>query len=301
MNCPRCQTPIPEGANACPSCGEDQTRSDQAPPPQKSRMALAAERLAWLGWLAGGISFALLFLEVFGLLVPLLLLSLASFVLSFVLGVVAFVRVLGSRGRLVGRSHAVNAMVLSGVVFALLYGVVWLFRDMEVRRSASRTASDMRSMEVALAAYRIDCGTFPLTLPQLTTPLPCIGALPEGGGPDGGGLGPLTYHPFNARAEDGTTLYDACVLLQEGPDKKADIVPARDLLSDRYLFHEDVVVRLLPKTYDATNGTYSAGDILRFSVDADKVEGRAGNAGRPGSAGAPTGTSDSSATESVRR
>lgn len=247
MNCPQCQTPIPNAADVCPFCATLRRLSDDTPPPQKCRMAETAEVLAGLGLVTCGLT-----------AIP-----------GLVLGLVAYKRIVYSEGRLNGRGHAVSAIILSVVAFAIGYWVVSIVGEVDTRRASARTTTDMYMVTAALAAYRNDWGTYPSVLPQLTTPVPYLNALPgyyiE---PDGGGLGPLTYDPFNARTEDGRTIYDGCVILNPGPDKKVDVDPARDLPPDRYFTYDEAVARLLPKTYDVSNGTYSAGDILRVSVGA---------------------------------
>ena len=156
------------------------------------------------------------------------------------------------------------------------------FAEAQTRAKVSRAKSDMRSLATAIEAYNIDSKEYPpcatgdksvnarvgsgkaaygissfraWTGPeekfmQLTTPVAFITSLPQ--------------DPF-ADAKEATYGYwgrpsAGWILFSPGPDRKYDINPEKDYDPSK----QSPQLELILRTYDATNGTTSAGDLWRI-------------------------------------
>ena len=156
------------------------------------------------------------------------------------------------------------------------------FAEAQTRAKVARAMSDMRSLATAIEAYNIDSNGYPpcatadksvnarvgsgkaaygissfraWTGPeekfmQLTTPVAYITSLPQ--------------DPF-ADAKEATYGYwgrqgAGWILFSPGPDRQYNINPEKDYDPSKQSPQPELIL----KTYDATNGTTSAGDLWRI-------------------------------------
>lgn len=118
------------------------------------------------------------------------------------------------------------------------------------RSAVSRAKNDMRSVGIALESYEVENHRYPPRLDFLTSPVAYAKSIPRDGYAKS--KSPIKYYT----ASGGWILWSA------GPDKRYDIT---DRIAGRiYESNPDnPIPALLPMTYDATNGSESAGDIWR--------------------------------------
>lgn len=151
-------------------------------------------------------------------------------------------------------------MVLLGCSFLIFAFFVWLglpSGEPPDRARRSRMLSDMRTLAVALESYRIDNPAFPPVslLHRLTTPIAYLTNLPE----DVFASEPGTLLRYQRRG-------DGWIIGSFGPDR--DDATGGDLRWDRPidLYEPESPVpgaKLIPFTYDPSNGINSEGDLWR--------------------------------------
>lgn len=257
--CPKCRTQNPETATFCSACGSPLVVPGSASPVMEYPAGPVE---------TSGKATASLVLGILGLVIcPLL------GIVAIVLGLVAKAEIRRSGGRLRGDGFALAGIIL-GIVWLVLIVPAMLaaiaipnFLEAQTRAKVARTQSDMRSLATALEAYAIDNKTYPAQLRQLTSPVAYITAIPLDvfAAKDGqaGDLRWFAYTPLPFESERTQTRYTAWVLASRGPDGVFSPDPARELSAAKDLKTEEIQRLLVPKTYDPSNGTRSAGDIFR--------------------------------------
>jgi hypothetical protein len=249
--CPKCQAEILdilETNGVCPACGATLPVAEDPNPALNSVMADLSVVLGILG-LSFGFCFA-----------P----------LAIFLGWRALVAIRRGEGRLLGKKTAIAGIVLGA--FGILIIFLLILPSYTMRGDAlakvARVQADCRELSAAAGSYRTDHGTYPGTSGELTTPAAYMTALPRDAfalRPEGSAEKPaLLYAPCNARLAGGRTVYDAYLVASVELDGVRDIAPDIDLPGSATLTVHDVQSRLLDKTYDPTNGTFSRGDLFRF-------------------------------------
>lgn len=154
----------------------------------------------------------------------------------------------------------------------------WLSRKVRTRKKVARVKADLRTIATALEAYLVDwCGGYP---PVKAGGLRILAGMPaladsKGRRPDNDvsvylerrkeTITYLRLVPFDPFAKNPGDFYhyhgriNGWILVSLGPDGNLEI----DLLND----YDDRIAqptsKLLIKSYDPTNGTFSAGDIFR--------------------------------------
>jgi hypothetical protein len=162
----------------------------------------------------------------------------------------------------------------------------WVSGKASVNRKVTRVKADMRTIATALESYLIDwCGGYPPLkaggLRMLITTPDIVGG--KGDTPDDqmdaaldepraivGYLGMIPLDPFGAKPGDLYQYYtgptnpqnQGWILFSPGPDGTIQIDPANDY--DCMIPQPSA--KLLIKSYDPTNGTFSAGDIFRLKM-----------------------------------
>lgn len=148
MNCPRCGTQNPEGAQICSSCSSVLPSSAKQPPPvvtKASGMAIA--------------SFVLAILSPFTCFI--------TAIPAIIFGIIALVKISKSGGQLKGIGFAITGMVLPVVilpVFAVLMGIL-MPALARTRQIAFRMVcgQNMSSLGRAMLIYANDHESFPTT------------------------------------------------------------------------------------------------------------------------------------------
>jgi general secretion pathway protein G len=148
------------------------------------------------------------------------------------------------------------------------------FLEAQIRSKVSRVRADIRYLRTAIETYKIDNRIYPSwclgkdsfnadekipgfrmskssqgaeNFMSLTTPVSYITEFPKD--PFSPDAGTYAYYSIN----------DSWVIFSPGPDKKYDITPEKDFIPG----DKNTDSRIISKTYDPTNGTISAGDIIR--------------------------------------
>jgi len=188
-----------------------------------------------------------------------------------------------------GRAFTLIELLIVVAIIAILAAIaVPNFLEAQMRAKVSRTKADMRSVLVAIEAYRVDNNTYPLPTygystdgqtdstfeidnpPQgvfsmtgninITTPVAYITVLPRD-----------TFSPDHSHWFGYCTVKDSIwILTSLGPNmtepaanwigwQGGDIQEVSALVDDHY--------DLFNRTYDPTNGTVSPGDIWRSNVN----------------------------------
>jgi len=111
---------------------------------------------------------------------------------------------------------------------------------------AARVNSDLRSYQNAAKTYFNDNGQYPSSASALTSPISYMSFLPKDPF-----LDTNTYRIFS----DGSRF----IAYSAGPDKTYQIDPEQDISKGEHA--------LKAKTYDATNGSISLGDIYRSEIN----------------------------------
>ena len=123
----------------------------------------------------------------------------------------------------------------------------------------AKAQSDMRSLETALVTYRQECGVYPTSLANLTTPEAYIKTIPEF--LDRTTCKPYRYFPAKEHLLIGSPYQ---------PGKRAvewDALLTTETL-ERFVTDRDYRATL---TYDSTNGSASTGNIYRIGEPSPAV------------------------------
>lgn len=195
---------------------------------------------------------------------------------AIVLGLMAQGDIRRSGGRLGGGGTALMGIIMGAISLVTLVPSFCTmlaialpnFFEAQTRAKVARTGAELRTMQFAIEVYRVDTGTYPARIDQVTTPVAYIARIPVdifvGGAERYGAPPPLGYAPCNMEVRNGRTEYHGYIVLGNGPDCEPTIDPTRDLPPGKQLKADEVRTILLPKIYDPTNGTNSAGDIVRL-------------------------------------
>jgi len=183
----------------------------------------------------------------------------------------------------------IELLIVVAIIAILAAIAVPNFLEAQIRSKVSRAKSDMRSLKVALEAYRLDNQSYPrdilgvgtwTTWNQLTTPIAYLTSIPPSpfkykeyvsAGYNDIGLPAYDYaqydHVMTYRGE--TTMRPEAIRCQAlsifyvvtcaGPDQDLDIVWS----NIDGLGRQDAAARAM--LYDPTNGTVSSGDIIMTS------------------------------------
>lgn len=125
--------------------------------------------------------------------------------------------------------------------------------ESQTRAKVARVSSDSRTLYTAIEQYNKDNGSYPPSGSQsrLTSPVAYLNSpMPDAfatAGADKGKKLPLSYY---------ITAHHL-LIWSVGPDGKSDLNPIADPHAGQNA--------ILLKSYDATNGTVSAGDIIRIN------------------------------------
>ena len=152
---------------------------------------------------------------------------------------------------------ATALLVFSVAMFGGLAAIaVPNFLEAQTRSKVARAKADLRSQNIALDAYALDNQGYPVpslgtpSIPAgLTSPVAYMTSIQD----DVFALTdqtPLQYYSPPAR--------DRWISWSVGPNKESDLDPT--------LPGWDEPDQLVEKTYDPTNGTVSAGDVIRFGT-----------------------------------
>jgi hypothetical protein len=209
---------------APPSFAEIAARLALEPAPRNSKLAVAS-------FVTGLLSLVCCLMFILG--IP-----------SLVMGVISLRMIQRQPRRLKGKGFAIAGIILGGL--STLVTCYSLFMNESQNRSKYlRTLSDMRSISRALGDYRLDEGVYPPFLePHLTTP---VSYHSSGIHWDNFSEKPLVYYQTG----------DGWILFSMGPDGFYQIHPDEDYDPE---LRDNPALTL--KTYDATNGTWSKGDIF---------------------------------------
>jgi type II secretion system protein G len=183
----------------------------------------------------------------------------------------------------------IELLIVVAIIAILALIAVPNFLEAQVRAKVSRAKSDMRSIKVALEAYRVDSQSYPrdifgvgtwTTWYQLTTPVAYMTTVPPSpfryweyirAGYNDPGLPPYDYaqydHPMTYRGQ--TQMRPEALRCQAvsifyvvtcaGPDEDIDIVWS----NIDGLGKADAAAHAM--LYDPTNGSVSSGDIIMTS------------------------------------
>lgn len=175
----------------------------------------------------------------------------------------------------------IELLIVVAIIALLAAIAVPNFLEAQVRSKVSRTESDLRSIATALEAYRVDGNFYPVTylyspLPErlvaITTPVGYVSSIPEDpffretreglGGYDPQYIyvsGNIYYGNSNLYS---STKYKATIYSLGGRGPDGDINAAGYCMAHPNAFRSQINIL---GQYDPTNGTISAGDILRLS------------------------------------
>jgi type II secretory pathway pseudopilin PulG len=163
----------------------------------------------------------------------------------------------------------IEILLIVAIVAVLAVVATPNFLEVNPRAPSSRARSDIRTMTTGIEAYMVDHKTYPGDhLPDPTNPLKGLYVLTS----------PIAYvstlpiSPFNNPKKghtyyygsgidsdhEGNTNVQSFVLVSLGPDKKLDSTKV-----EQFPWGSDFII------YDATNGTDSGGDIIRFGHHVD--------------------------------
>ena len=174
-------------------------------------------------------------------------------------------------GRAVAGFTLIELLVVVAIISILAAIALPNFLEAEIRAKVSRVKSDLRTIATGLEMYAVDNNSYPpvpvligpryRTLCPLTTPIAYLSSIPR--------------DPFNSRDpkgvadfQTGVYAYGAAprqgpcrwILGSDGPDKKMNIDPVEFVF---YPGYGRIADRLI--LYDPTNGSVSAGDVVRCS------------------------------------
>jgi hypothetical protein len=264
MHCERCGAKNPDNAAFCAECGSSLV---QTPPPLNAKLGASPKAEADPTTLAtpsleetaegptqepearyshlAGVSFLL------GLLTWIYCLFWLTGIPAVIFGVFA-IRVINRHPeRLKGNGFAIAGVVLGALSVQLIVffniisiNIEWLYQGPQNRSKCLQAEQSMQALSTALEAYRLDNGAYPPRLaPHLTTPVAHISGVP---------VDRFSKEPF-AYYQKG----EGWILISRGPDGYFEMSQAEDY--DPELRDNPALIH---KTYDATNGTRSAGDIF---------------------------------------
>jgi len=159
----------------------------------------------------------------------------------------------------VTRAFTLIELLVAVAIVAILAAIaIPNLLEAQTRSKVSRAQADLRAIHVALETYAVDCGTYPVNqsglgftgdLYGLTKPVAYITSLPA----DIFSPPALYYYAAAARFSPASAeRFGEFVLASAGPDAALQTALADSI------------------PYDATNGTVSAGDILRRHKDDGK-------------------------------
>jgi hypothetical protein len=234
--CPRCDKGISEEANFCGKCGFGLHECPPPPLPKTSVLALIA--------------------FIFGSLVASPYFIFAS-VPAFLFGIASSIKISRNRVRLGGKDFS-NIGIVFGCL-GLLVLIFWLqvYRHDRLHDRIDKARMDMRSVAVALEAYRIDSNLLPLNLNILTSPIDYLSVIPSD--PFSPGQGFSYFHYKESHDKEGYCLWSI------GPDRKMDF--SSQFLQSVVSNPSKNISLFYDKTYDVTNGTFSTGDIWRLDEE----------------------------------
>ena len=192
-------------------------------------------------------------------------------VVAIIVGLMAQADIRRSAGRLKGAGVAIAGIVVGALSLVMMLPAAAIFVaislpnffEAQTRARVARTKAELRVMEFGVEAYKIDHGTYPARADQITTPVAYVSSVPRDVFAEEAERDPsLVYAPLGLGSQNGRMGFHGFILLGRGPDCTLSIDPARDLPIDKPLKPDEMQSILLPKTYDPTNGTNSAGDIV---------------------------------------
>ncbi|MCX7015086.1 MAG: prepilin-type N-terminal cleavage/methylation domain-containing protein [Candidatus Sumerlaeota bacterium] len=165
----------------------------------------------------------------------------------------------------------IELLVVVAIISILASIALPNFMEAVTRAKVSRVKSDLRTIATALETYAVDNNCYPpvpavigpryRNLCPLTTPIAYISSVPRDPfnsvdpyGVEGCRTGVYAY---GATPRTGPSIW---ILASDGPDRKLNVDPVDFLFYPGYGRLENLLV-----IYDPTNGTTSAGDIIRAS------------------------------------
>ncbi len=261
MQCPKCQKEVPEGNTFCSQCGAIISSSNEpVVKVENSKMAITAMVLGILGLVTLCVGIGVLF-----------------GITGLVLGIMSFMKIHKSHGKITGEGYAIAGIVTGGVIVVMLpiIGILAAiaipnFLQAQVRAKVSRAKAEQQSLATALESYYIDNNRYPLPdydaqgksiIPHvLTTPVAYISSLWK----DPFSNSSTGYYGYGVHNKSSDDTTEGWVVTSLGPDNvdgyTGQPFPHSKAWSDEALGFPLYTSGL---TYDPSNGTTSAGDIWR--------------------------------------